>query len=334
MILPKSTLPHLAYVWLFLCIAVDSVRLNAQPIVGHGSIRSLRSDIITAPFIKNVPAARIRSILPEGTMVKKGDLLVTFESTQLNEKIIALKNTVQLQIAANQNAEQDAQAKIDDAKLDLQTAQKKIEEKKLDTSKLTEAYSRSYLEEAEIDVDIERAYYHSAERAIEIHTNRLRVVMDYSKALYTRSRKQLDRMENDGDTKMKIVSPMSGVVVYKSTFDDGKWVKPARGIDFRRSTPILEVLSPDDLIAEIYFAEKHFAAVQEGAAVQIVLLSDETRIIPAKIINKQNFMLQKGDVLRNWAIPDWDQKIFKTQVAMSEKPHWIKPNMNVKVVIP
>jgi multidrug efflux pump subunit AcrA (membrane-fusion protein) len=98
----------------------------------RGDIRSTHSTILTAP---QVPQLRILHMAKNGQMVKKGDVVVEFDTAAMEQNVITRNNAV---ASANGNIDQEiasARMDVEQNALSKMTSEYNLESSKLDASK-------------------------------------------------------------------------------------------------------------------------------------------------------------------------------------------------------
>lgn len=101
---------------------VASVAANNQQVLSHQGV--LKSSHI-AP-ISSTLAAKIRTVVPEGTVVKKGDLLVTLDDTEINLQLDKQQLAAKTAAEALAQAELEMESIVTEQALDVQVAEQAI----------------------------------------------------------------------------------------------------------------------------------------------------------------------------------------------------------------
>ena len=246
----------------------------------RGELKAERSAQIYAPVI---PSLRIAWLAPGGEPIKKGDVIIKFDSSaaeqQLQQRLAALR---QAQAGLDQ---QVAQAKItaEQDKSDLADAQYNVERARLQASK-TEIVSKIQGEEDKIDLGVAEAKLRVEQATVELHGAADRA----KRGSLTRLR---DQAQNDADItksridQMQLRAPLSGFLIFNSNYSQG-WmnVKPYQiGDNVCPGCSIAEIPDLSTLQMEGRIEETDRGRISEGEDVRIRVDSLPELILPGKI---------------------------------------------------
>lgn len=316
-----------------LLVVVITTCLNARVIVGRGTIQALKSVPITVPYIKNIPTLKIESLADEGSLIKQGAVVAEFDTTEIEHRLQRALDSLENQKASNEKAELSAQTNIKQAQLDVENEIKNVRKAEIFASKRRSGYSRRQQQSAQLDIAIASAELVAQQRTLKQSRKNLKATRHFSNVLYERQRNYVNRLKAVLKDYRIIRAPRTGVVVYKSVYSGGKRGKPRPGRALSRGTTFIEIIDPKSFFADVYFSEPHYVYVKKRMPVRIEMLSDRKRRLEGRVIERDHFIIDKGDVLLNWSIPDWDRKVFRAKISFDSYPHWLKPNMNVEVAI-
>ena len=237
----------------------------------HGTVEPVRSQLVTAPRLSgsgNGPLIIIHLSKP-GTLVKAGEPLVEFD------------RAAQIKSAHDREAEyQDFVAQIGRKRADAVIARGK------DETALVEA--ENAVKTAELDLL-------DKELVAPIVAEQNGLVLEEARAKLTQLRKtfdlkrrtdaadvrileiQRDRALNawkhaEGNAgKMRIVSPLDGLVVLKTVWKQGSFGEVQEGEEVRPGMPILEVVDPSAMRVRVRVNQADVTRVQVGQAVRVTL---------------------------------------------------------------
>lgn len=235
-----------------------------------GTIQALRSFSIRVPQITSQNSrVTLVTLIPNGTKVKKGDLLVEFDQTTLIDEA------------------RDAKAKINDLAHQLEERRAQVQsEASKRTSKLREA--EADLAKAEIQLrkgpilsDIDRrknevkaqsarerlASYKKSGAAWELSeaasVRGLELKLD-------RQKLALERIENSMK-KLSILAPTEGMAALENTWRNGSMGPPQEGDQMWPGQPVLRIFDPSQMIVETAINEPDFAVASENAKAIVYL---------------------------------------------------------------
>jgi len=248
----------------------------------HGMIEPVRSRPISAPRLAGTPGQLVVVKLAKaGTRVKRGDLLVEFDRTaQLKaarDREYEYRDLL-AQIDRKQGEQQIERAGRD---ADLAQAENALRRAELDLlgiemlPGITAEKNRLLLDEARARVEQLRK------------TNNLRV---RSAAADLRTLEiQRDRAQNAWDhatrnaQRMRIESPLDGLVVMKSIWKNGSMGDVQEGEEVRAGIPILDVVDPTEMRVRANVNQADAVYLSPGAPVRITLDSYPARTFTGKV---------------------------------------------------
>jgi HlyD family secretion protein len=261
----------------------SSIRLN-------GLVEPVRSQLVTAPRITGggpggAPGPQLQLVIVRlakaGTMVRKGDLLVEFDRTS------------QLKNARDREAEyRDNLAQIDKKQAEqitagaarqtgLKLAENAVRRAELDLvgvemlPKITAEKNQQVLEEARAKLAQLRKTNALHERAAAADLKILEIQRDRSKNAWDHATRNA--------SKMRIVSPLEGMVVLRSVFKSGSMAEMQEGEEVRPGIPILDVVDPSAMRVRAAVNQADVSSLAPGMPVRITLDSYPSRTFDGRL---------------------------------------------------
>jgi len=225
---------------------------TAQPSPGNpeqvlrlkGTTEAVQARSILAPQLagEHFAAMTIIHLVPNGTKVHKGDLLVEFDRQAQMRDIIDKQTEYQKlvdQIAGEQAKEAAARSKdeteLKTAEDDLRKAELEIQKAEI-LSRIDAEKNQATLDEAKASYDqlretfdLKRKAAQAAIRSLEIQRDRTQQTMEHSKA---------------NSEQMQIRSPLDGVVVLNTIWKQGTMGEVQEGDQVRPGVPFMDVVNP------------------------------------------------------------------------------------------
>ncbi len=249
-------------------------RSNATPsrtLRLKGTTQAVRMRGILAPTLSGqfVATLTITQLVPSGSQVKKGDLLVEFDrQSQMREFIDrqADYTKFQNQVIQEQSKESAARAKdeteIKEAESGLSKAE--LEMQKLEVlSRIDAEKARETLEEAKATLqqlretfDLKRKAAQAAIRILEIQRDRTRQIMEHAQA--------------DADL-LQIRSPLDGVAVLNTIWKQGRMGEVQEGDQLRPGMAFMQVVDPSLMEVSVSANQQDFIHLHVGQRAQIHL---------------------------------------------------------------
>lgn len=241
----------------------------------HGIVEPVNSHPVTAPRLTGLgPGAApgqlvVATLVPAGTFVKQGDLLVE------------LDRNAQVKAARDREAEyRDVLAQIDkkqaeqalaraDRQRDLALAENAVLRAGLDVRgndmlpAITAEKNVQALEEARAHLAALRTTLDLQERAAVADMRILEIQRERSRAAWRHAVENADRM--------RIESPIDGLVVLKSVWKSGQMAEIQEGEEVRPGIPILEVVDPSRMRVRTLVNQADIARLSTGLSARITL---------------------------------------------------------------
>lgn len=325
-LIPGAFVILLLALWLFnRSEATNFVDLYTTPRVGNfevdvtttGELRAKNSVEIKGPQgvrdfrVNNMP---IQRLIPEGSIVKKGDFVAELDRSEI-------------------------MGKLQDAQLDVQSVESQVIQAQLDTT-LTLSQARDNLinlqfalEERQIEVDQSRYESPAVQRQAEIELDRARRQLSQETKNYQTKVKQSDAQLREVETELQkkqneivkirelmsqftVYAPDQGMIIYRRNWDGSKITE---GGQISAWSPIVAEL-PDFSVMEsvTYVNEVDIQKIELGQLVQVGLDAVPEKILTGIVTAVANI----GEQRKNY-----DSKVFEVVIEIDESDSLLRPAM-------
>jgi len=282
-----------------------------------GELRARKFVQITGPSNARQAEAyqmKIASIVPEGTVVKEGDVVAQLDRSELANKLAEVELNLSKAEAVYEQAMLDSTLNLSKAREDIRTMELALEEKKL--AKEQAVYEAPTIKrQAEID-------YEKAERALaqakvdyKTKTEQAQAKMREVGADRDRQRNKLQIVQ-DVMAGFTIKAPASGMVIYVKEWN-GK--KKTAGSQVSAWDPTVATL-PDltQMESVTYVNEIDVQKIAAGQPVVVSLDADPTKKLTGTVTKVANVGEQR---------PNTDAKVFEVTVAIQQPDTTLRPGM-------
>lgn len=287
--LPRGRFAMRGVIVVGLVLSIAPVVLRAQsagpPPPGlrlHGVVEPVRSRPVSAPRLAGTPGQLIVVRLAKaGTRVKRGDLLVEFDrSAQLKA---SRDREYEYRDILSQIEKKKGEQHIDRATREsevalAQNAQRRAELDLLGIEMLpgiTAEKNRLILDEATARVQQLRRTAQLRNRVAAADLRMLEIQRERAHNAWAHARSNAERM--------RISSPLDGLVVLKSIWKNGSMGEVQEGEEVRAGIPILDVVDPTTMRVRAKVNQADAAHLAPGAAVRITLDSYPSRTFDGTI---------------------------------------------------
>ena len=299
--------------------AVAKVRRGsfAVTVTTSGELRALKFVEITVPEGAQQAGAyemKIASIVPEGTVVKVGDLVAELDRATLANSMTEVNLALQKASALNEQAMLDSALNLSKAREEMRTMELGLEEKTL--AKQQAAFEAPTVRrQAEIDLEKAQRALAQAKLDYKTRTEQAQAKMREVGADFARQQNKLKAIQ-DFMAKFTITAPAPGMVIYTKEWN-GK--KRATGSRVSAWDPLVATL-PDltQMESITYVNEIDVRKVAVGQPVTLTLDSDPTKRLSGKVTTVANVGEQR---------PNTDAKVFEVRVTVTESDTTLRPGM-------
>lgn len=286
-----------------------------------GRLRAENSVFISAPPARS--NLQIIDMVPEGTVVKEGDFLIQFDTTDicqqiddaLNELEIARANlertraSIASRMANLESALENAQASYRLAELRVEQlkfeAEVRQEEGKL---QLQQAYNA--LQQAKREIEAQRQIDSADLKNLEIRVRQAEA--------------DLEKLKNDLH-KLTIRAPRPGLVVYKETWRGGETSKIKVGDTPWRGQTLIELPDLSVMLVETAVSELDISRIKVGLPAEVTLEAYSDRKFPAQVSEVAILARSEGSVN--------EPKMFDVKVRIEGSDPVLRPGMSARVRI-
>jgi multidrug efflux pump subunit AcrA (membrane-fusion protein) len=282
-----------------------------------GELRARKFVQVTGPAqaqAVNVYQSKISSLIPEGSVVKAGDVIA-----ELDRGPIATKNadvTLALQKAQAEftTAQLDSALNLAVSREEVRTAEYTLEEKKI-AKEQAQYEAPSIKRQAEIDFEKAQRALAQSKRNLETKTKQAVAKMSSVGADLGRQQNQLKAIQ-EVMTNFTIRAPTPGMVIYIR-----EWNGKKKGVGSQWNTWDNAVATLPDLSqmeSQTYVNEVDVRKLTVGQPVQITLDADPSKRLPGKVTEIANVGEQR---------PNQDSKVFEVKIELLKAYTTLRPGM-------
>ncbi|MGK2857155.1 MAG: efflux RND transporter periplasmic adaptor subunit [Thermoanaerobaculia bacterium] len=250
-----------------------------RQVTAEGELRAVKSTPINAP-VRIRRAIRIATLLDNGAIVKKDDILVTFDPSDFETEL--REGQAMFGTSGNDLERLDllSGAVRENLTLDAAQAQREYDAARLFTKMDAEIFSRFVVIESQIDQDLA---LHKRDNAESAKMTRGQQAAADRQITEIERRKAKIKLEGarEGLDSLVVRAPHDGVFVLKPNPWNGDLTKVGQTV--WRGFPIGELPDLATMEAEIFVLEADAGGLKAGIPVSLVVESDVTRAFRGKI---------------------------------------------------
>ncbi|MCS6771952.1 MAG: efflux RND transporter periplasmic adaptor subunit [Kiritimatiellae bacterium] len=233
-----------------------------------GKLEARRVEIILSKF---QGSATIVELAPEGARVQPGDLLVRFDSSQVERDLLKLQRDYEVartELERLEKAEQPLELRELEAQRLEALAQYETERRFLEDSRslLAEGLvSEQEIEQQSLKVDQLRAALDKLDQRIALTKEYLHpAALAKARATLAAAEQELALARQQLES-CRVVAPAEGIIVYRPLHIGGEYRTVRVGDSLYRNQPFMSIPDMRDLVVELLVPEAELSRVQVGA---------------------------------------------------------------------
>ncbi|KAF0247250.1 MAG: hypothetical protein FD167_3349 [bacterium] len=291
------------------------------------AIGELQSAETTKILVPNVPAQnlRIATLVPDGRSVKKGDLLVEFDPTELNLQFLEQKSN--LEIANHKISKSELAAEVDKSDIikDKKVSQLELEKISQFQPKDESIYTRRQILEGELNKDYTQQKIVFADARLELKGK----VYSLDEAILVLERQKASSKIDQAEkalSSLKLTSPSDGVVDQNSQSGNFWRMSLMPGTNVYVGMPLFDLINPNKMEAKCYVLEKDAGSLKIDQTVTVTLdpFPDKEFTGKVKNIDKLARPIDRGSPV----------KYFQTTISLDNvAPEIMKSGIKLKAQI-
>jgi RND family efflux transporter MFP subunit len=263
---------------------------------------------------------KISSLVPEGTVVKEGDVVAELDRSGIAAKMAEISLALQKAEAQLTQAQLDSTLNLATAREEIKTQELSLEEKRL--AKEQAAYESPSVKR-QVEIDYEKATRQLAQSKANYITKTQQAVAKMAEvgADVQRQRNKL-KIIQDVMGGFTIKAPAPGMVIYVKEWN-GK--KKGIGSQVNAWEPTVATL-PDlgQMESLSYVNEIDVRKIAAGQKVTVSLDSDPTKKLPGSVVAVANVGEQR---------PNADAKVFEVKILLAQADTTLRPGMTTSNAI-
>lgn len=239
--------------------------IQILPVKATGELVAATSFKASPPGVSQLWQYNIKELAPESSLLKAGDMVVSFDSQTIAEQLET--KTVELQSARQElsNRLQQDEQRFEELKLEL--AERKMEfERDQRKAEITDnSRSANDRRKARIDFTIASNQYDLAKSRLDFHQQQRKSQAEMLQSKIARLSSEVAQF-SDEINRMRVTTPFNGIVIYVTDHEGEKF---SVGDTVQFGQPIAEISQLDTLYVKAEIDEIDVKRLQLGQKVQI-----------------------------------------------------------------
>ncbi|MDF9795789.1 HlyD family secretion protein [Catalinimonas alkaloidigena] len=264
--------------------------------------------------------ANIEDIVPEGTVVEKGDYVARLDNSELSERISSEELDMQESQNAFEQTQIDTAITLREQREKMITLGYEMEQKKL-TLEQSQYEPPATIKQAELELEKAKRAMEQAKQEYNLLLRKSKTQMAQASADLQDDRMDVNRLK-ELNTEFVIRAPENGMVIYERE-RDGR--KKGKGSQVRAWDPVVATL-PDlsSMISRTYVNEVDISRINVGQQVEIGLDAFPEKRLTGEVTDVANVGEQR---------PNSDAKVFEVSIRVNESDTTLRPAMTTSNMI-
>lgn len=322
----NKSIAIILFVFLSACenVPTESVKLEKVQLVvtASGELESKQTAMIAPPSVSRMWQYQIQQLTPENTRVKKGQLVVSFDSKKVMDRLI--DKQAELDRAHQELTNKEIKETETEQEFILSVAEKKMEYEKAQRKAEIVDNSRSANDrnKSVIDFTIAENDLFLAKEKLKFHLNNKALNLKLAKGKVNRLTAEVDDFNKDIE-RLKVKAPIDGMVIYRSNWQGEK---PAVGESVQFGQPIVELAVIDQMQLKAQIAEPDSGKIKLGQSVKIMIDGTQEIVLQGEVV-------ELGRVFRDKSSQD-KRRVFDAIIAFEQpKDTVIRPGMTARIEV-
>lgn len=282
-------------------------------LIAENSVDIKGPDIVRNRNFRATPL-KIIDLVPEGTVVRKGDYIATLDRSSFN-------NTLRDEQEILKTAETEFHVKVLDTAVVLSTLRDDIRNQHFTTQEAGITVEQSKFEppatqrQSEITLEKEQRALAQKKKLYSLKSAQTRAELRTLQLKVSSQRRKVDDLETILNAFI-IKAPSDGMVIYKK---DRTGVKITTGTTINPWDPAVATL-PDlsSLLSKVYISEIEINKIQKGMPAGITIDAFKDKLFRGKVYNIANIGEQ---------LPNSDSKVFEVLIRLDDNDPMLRPSM-------
>ena len=297
----------------------------------HGELLPRQSISVVVPKVPRADILTIKTVLPDGAQVKKGDVIATLDTSDIEENLRTSMSDLAVAEAERMKTEQALVTERISLALDQQRRQMAVEEAKLRLvegvnliSELERKKADVQLRSAEVELKLATsalaAFAKKRKTTMEVADIRVKTAAD----IVAENRLALDRLS--------IKAPADGVVYRPYVPLNYTRAKAEPGRVCRAGDKIIELPDFSVFDAVLWVRPRDAARITVGDPARVFIVALGDRMVPAKVLKKDGFATTRNERYGT-KTAEGNLKEISVTLELLEQPEGMKPGGTLRAEI-
>lgn len=288
----------------------------------NGELASAQTAFLSPPSVNGMWRYKLSFLMPEGTPVKKGQMIARFETNKITDKLKQKKDKLSTITKELENLVLQQEKDMEDIKVQLASREVQFRKAKRKAAQVDDTTSKIESQKLKIDLDI-------ATQDLALYKQKVDRLAAKSKLSLSIKQKEKDNLQAEVDAlmgdlaKLTVKAPKDGLLVHASNYEGDKF---AIGDTLHTGQNFAEIPSLEQMIVKAKISERNLGRLKTGMMVEIVLDANPE-------IKYAGELTKLGSVIKAKAKNN-PEKVIDAEIAINQPDHKImRPGMIARLSV-
>ncbi len=297
----------------------------------YGELEAAEAHPIFAPELRNIWQVTVESVVPDGTLVKKGDRVLTFARSVLEGDIRDREN--ELLVAEASQAK--VHAEYEDERINRTLAARRstlaVELAKMNVIEGVNLISKLDLERAKVELARAELQLDLDGKELDVVEQKRTAALEAERIQVAAARTKLNEMRAQLD-QMQVMAPADGILYAPYTRLNWVMTKVAPGKVVRPGDKLLEIPELDRFKASVYVRQRDASNIKVGDTAVVVPTMFPDLSLSAKVVSRDDFATTRNERTGSSG-PQGSLKELKVVLELEKAQEQLRPGGTVRADI-
>ncbi|PCJ20423.1 MAG: hypothetical protein COB02_05155 [Candidatus Cloacimonadota bacterium] len=298
----------------------------------QGELAVKNKTVLRAPEAEQYSSFTVKTVLAEGTLVKKGQVILEFDDSDLQESLRKEKNNLKLENFSLKTIELELKKEKSKRKNNLD--RKVLELKKAEiflVSDELDLIPKIEQQKAKLEIKSAKLSLKEAQKLLLEFVEYEKSKLSVAKLNVEKSQKELESFQNK-ILASKIKSPSNGLLFYPYTKKSRSMSKVAKGSVVNMGDILLEIPDLSSFEAHVYLRQSESTQVKIGDKATLFLEADPANPVEAKLVKIARFATTRNERLGENG-PSSKLKEIKVTFEVKNKKDYFTPGLSLQAQV-
>ncbi|MEO7331901.1 MAG: HlyD family efflux transporter periplasmic adaptor subunit, partial [Minicystis sp.] len=297
----------------------------------YGELSPKKSVVIPVPKVPRVDIMTVKTVLPDGSQVKIGDVIATLDLSDVQENLRTTMSDLAVAEADRVKIEQGLLTERISLELEQKRRQMALEEAKLRLVEGVNLISELDRKKAEVQRASAELELKLASGALDAFGKKRKTMLEVADIKIKTAADVVNENKTALD-RMAIKAPADGVVYRPYVLLNYVRAKAEPGRVCRAGDKLLELPDLSAFEAVLWVRPRDAARIQVGDAARVYVVSMADRVIAAKVAKKDSFASTRNERYGT-KTPEGNLKEISVTLDLAEQPDGLRPGGTVRAEI-